>query len=584
MKIKLIAVTILAQSIFTNLNAQHTNLDVNNIKARINADGSLFRDHSNSVPHFEAPKNSGKHTIMESNLWIGGYDQGGNLKLAAQTYKQQGADFWPGPLDTINMTIDSTTSASWNKVWKINKSTIDSCKAGQFGSTLPQNILTWPGNGTGNQASQLAPYTDVNSNGVYEPLSGECPCIKGDQAVYFIFNDIKAAHTESGGQAIGLEIQGMAYAFDRPWNAAINNTIFMNYKIINRSTSVLDSVYIGNWTDFDIGGAIDDYIGSDVMRGAYYGYNGDNYDNDFNGMFGYHDTLAAQAVVFLQGPYANIGGSDLPKSVTNPASANGLGYGDGIPGNERAGMAVFGYYNNNSGPQGNPTVASEYYNYLSGSWRDSTTFTYGGNGKGGSSPSSFMYPGMSDPSGYGTNGVITVANWTESITYDGSPAAIPGDRRGVGAYGPFKLDPGAVNCVSFAYVFAQGLPQGTTGQSLLALETSIDSTKAFFNRYNLGDCGCSSTVIPASVATNKGEDSRDVTLYPNPAKESIFIKLNNFEANIQVQLFDVRGSLVKQDIAENNQLMIDLKDLAPGMYFIHINDGTNEYNTKFIKN
>jgi len=30
-------------------------------------------------------------------LWIGGKDNGGNLKLAAMTYRQRGSDFWPGP-------------------------------------------------------------------------------------------------------------------------------------------------------------------------------------------------------------------------------------------------------------------------------------------------------------------------------------------------------------------------------------------------------------------------------------------------------------------------------------------------------
>ncbi len=570
--------------------AQYANLDINNIRARINADGTLFNDYgwlngSSYQMGFEAPKNSGKHPVFAGSMWIGGVDGGGNLRLSGQTYKQSGSDFWPGPLDTMNLAIDSLTSLSWNKVWKINRSTIDSCKAGSFGSSLPQNILTWPGSGTSNNnAKSLAPYNDKNSNGVYEPLSGECPCIKGDQAVYFIFNDVKN-HTESGGTAIGLEIHGMAYAFDMPFNMPINNSIFVNYQIINRSAITLDSVYLGNWTGFDIGGAVDDYVGSDVMRGAYFGYNGDSSDGDFQGALGYHDTLGAAAVVFLQGPYADIGGtSDVPNSVLNSASASGIGYGDGIAGNERSGMSKFVYYKNNFSVTGNPSVPGNYYNYLSGLWKDNTPFTYDDNGYGGNQSTSFMFPGASDQLGYGTDGNILAGNWSEMNANNGLPA-IPGDRTAMGSSGPFRLEPGAVNCISYAYVFAQGPAGGTNLQSVAVLQSAIDTVKEFFTTKGLGDCGCNSSSGPTSVNKINKLKKDMVLMYPNPVRDRLYVKLNELEGkNIHVQLIDIAGKVLKQDIVENQLLVIDIKDLAPGMYLLNLNDGGETYNYRFIKN
>ncbi len=101
-------------------------LDINNIKARFDAYGSLFS--SSPAGHgFEVPKGSGTHTFAGSALWIGGYDAGNVLKLAGQTYKQRGTDFFPGPL-TMLATTDSLTMLAYNKVWKINKCTIDSFK------------------------------------------------------------------------------------------------------------------------------------------------------------------------------------------------------------------------------------------------------------------------------------------------------------------------------------------------------------------------------------------------------------------------------------------------------------------------
>ena len=47
---------------------------------------------------YEIPKNSGKHSMFAGSLWIGGLDDDDQLKVAAQTYRQSGNDFWPGPI------------------------------------------------------------------------------------------------------------------------------------------------------------------------------------------------------------------------------------------------------------------------------------------------------------------------------------------------------------------------------------------------------------------------------------------------------------------------------------------------------
>jgi hypothetical protein len=78
----------------------NANLDINNVRALINAPGDLFWDFVN--PRFEVPKASGKHTIYAGNLWIGGLDTAGQLHLAAQTYRQNGTDFFQGPVSSTS--------------------------------------------------------------------------------------------------------------------------------------------------------------------------------------------------------------------------------------------------------------------------------------------------------------------------------------------------------------------------------------------------------------------------------------------------------------------------------------------------
>ena len=108
----------------------------------------------------------------------------------------------------------------------------------------------------------------------------------------------------------------------------MNNTVFFSYKIFNRSSHTYNDTYIGLFTDFDIGYANDDYVGCDVSRGAYYGYNSDSIDGSGEpGSYG--DVIPAQGIVILGGPLMDANGLDDPTGQCDE-SINGVGFGDGI--------------------------------------------------------------------------------------------------------------------------------------------------------------------------------------------------------------------------------------------------------------
>jgi len=71
-------------------------LDHNNIRARIQASGLQFwpgpSETGYKFPVFEFPKGSCKNTIFNSTLWVGGMDESGELKLAAERFRQAGMD------------------------------------------------------------------------------------------------------------------------------------------------------------------------------------------------------------------------------------------------------------------------------------------------------------------------------------------------------------------------------------------------------------------------------------------------------------------------------------------------------------
>jgi hypothetical protein len=80
---------------------------------------------------------------------------------------------------------------------------------------------------------------------------------------------------------------------------------------------------------------------------------------------------------------------------------------------------------------------------------------------------------------------------------------------------------------------------------------------------------------------NPSFTANTITLYPNPASNSVQITNSLNETITNIALYEVSGKLVKQ-ISETNhsQISVDLQNLAKGMYFVEI---TTASNTKQIK-
>lgn len=447
--------------------------NINNVNATIIGDGSCFAKHADvnpdNCPTWEVPAGSGKSTVFQHTLWFGGLDTNDSLHLAAFRFGQVGTDYWTGPLRTTDASMSLMDMLKYYRVWNLTRDEIDAFIAhhGEPGYVVPDDILTWPAHGDGDFAANLAPFVDVDSDGHYNPETGDYPDIKGDQCLFFIFNDSYADHTESGGGQLGLEVHAMVYAYEDPKDEAINNTVFVNYMFFNRSTNDYHDVYLGLWSDFDIGYVFDDYIGCDVQRGSYYAYNGTPIDGNGEPE-AYGDNPPIQVLTVLAGPYMDADGRDNPKYegdcnvLFNSAypsdkyAYNGFNFGNGIADDERLGLTGFMYHNNNFSMNGDPYTAEEYYNYLRGTWKNGNHMQYGGNGFEGQNvvgpECNFMFPGDSDPCNFGTNGIAPNEDyntgnkfWTETECQN-----VPDDRRGLGMVGPFSFNAGSTQEIDYA--------------------------------------------------------------------------------------------------------------------------------------
>lgn len=457
-----------------------TDLDVNNVRTTIMGGGDMWWNQVDA--QYEIPKGGNKHSLFAGALWIGGVDAGGQLKVAAMTYRQGGNDFWPGPLNVDNATIASDECAKWDKHFKINRSVVEEHLTRFDDPTYtsdmyPESILDWPAAGNKEAigySQYLAPFYDVNGNGIYEPYSGDYPdynvtgnnddaALFGDQTLWWVFNDKGNIHSETGADPLGLEIHAQAFGFAA--DNEVNDMTFYNYKIINRSTLPLNDTYFGQWVDADLGFYLDDYVGCDVNLGLGFCYNGDAEDEGANG-YGFNPP--AIGVDFFQGPIA-----DPNDGIDNDR--------DGIIDElgEQIIMSKFVYYNNQNGvPDGNPSTGSDIYNYLRGIWLDNVPMTFGGNGKGAgvgatTDECNFMFPGTSDDQFPGQE-------WTEQTA-----ANVPDDRRFIQSAGPFTLQPGAVNTITTGVVWARAKSGGQTASIQLLKIYDREAQALFDNNFNI---------------------------------------------------------------------------------------------------
>lgn len=506
-------------------------LTINNTRALVLTGGDMWWDLNTA--HYEIPKNSGRNSLYAGALWMGGKDETGNLKMAAQRFRSGGnVDYWTGPLEKQTAQITSDACEKWDKQFISNRQDVLNFKAwydaGVYDKanntttqstlfpsyTIPPFILNWPahpqvvGDGRSTVDQELAPYYDRSDDHVYDPMDGDYPgyelngqpdCsekisnIYGDQNIWWIFNDRGNLHRETNSESIGLEIRAQAFAFAT--NDEVNNMTFYNYEIINQSTFTLNDTYFGQFVDADLGGAFDDYVGSDVQRGLGYCYNGDNDDQDYSGNLGYGSQPPAIGVDFFQGPFQDKDSLDNPGPFDGndisceeardkkgvPYKGIGIGYGDGKIDNERFGMARFLYFNNAAGNRaiGDPDNGPTYYNYLRGIWGDNSQMLYSGNGHkngGGQTGISakYMFPDDSDPKGWGTN-CQPQPRWTE-VTAN-NPV---GDRRFVQSAGPFTLKPGNTNNITVGVVWARATSGGPLA-SVELLRRADDKTQALFD-------------------------------------------------------------------------------------------------------
>jgi hypothetical protein len=494
-------------------------LNINNISARINATSHHFRYYNyfqgRPPGYFECPKFSNRYTFEDFNLWLAGLDETEKLHLAPfyrPNYPHPYDKYRSGPISSSN---NSHFKETWDRVWTLSRSDIENHNNNlqNPGYEIPEPLLNWPGNGdtTIGQAWTLAPFNDLDQDGLYEPFEGDCPIIKGDQAIYFISNDDHGAHS-ADSLFFGIEIHGMAYAYDCPDDSIFQNTMFIEYMLINRSLHQYHDVFVGVFSWLGIGSYYDNYTGCDTLLDAFYGYNSDNLDSGYNPGYGYFPP--AQAVTLLNHSLSHF-------------------------------ITYFWRYN---WPIVGPNYPWEYYNNLQGKWKDGSPITYGGYGYGGNQACDFQFPG--DPTNPNGWSMYTAQLDPENLTYS------------AGSIGPFVMNPGDTISLELAIIFARDYG----GDNLSSVSLLLDRLKKLRAFYFNDSIPCEELI---HIEEKMNEDDNILHIFPNPSSVEIYCRLQIADCRSLLLIYDMFGK--KQDEMRipkgQKEIQIDVSAYPAGIYF-----------------
>lgn len=151
---------------------------------------------------------------------------------------------------------------------------------------------------------------DLIANNLDEPgIAGADPNSPADQVIWTVFNDLNRSVSTGlyGSEPLGIEVQSTMWGYKR--TDAMGNLYFKKFRFINKGGVDIgggtmghvwiDSMYVAQWSDPDLGSFGDDLCGSDSVLSLGFVYNGNANDTEFQKF-----TLPPPAVGydFLAGP------------------------------------------------------------------------------------------------------------------------------------------------------------------------------------------------------------------------------------------------------------------------------------------
>jgi len=512
-------------------------INANNINALTLVHGDMWWNPATAKAHCKFPKDAQKNVGFAASLWMSGYDDAGQLHVAAQTYRQDGNDYWPGPLDGSG-NLDYTTSEKWAKIWKVTREQVNAYRAAAFHTVadVPEPILTWPGKNNvyakGKDGvplvitTDMAPFVDQDGDGNYEPLKGDYPDFHGEQALWWVFSDNGPTHAQSDGMPLKVEVHVMAYAYKR--GTLIDNVVYYEYDVLNKSLNNYHDFRLALWEDVDLGYYLDDFICFDSARRMGITYNAVNNDGGSAGnppnSYGLNPPAVGVTMVSLPG--------DSDTNYVAPGS--------------------FTCYNNDFSIIGNPSVDTQFDHYMRSRIRNGNHIQMAGQ------DINYMFNG--DPS--------DTAVWSECATNNN-----PGDRRFILASADLILNVGQSARLLMALVVSDSAG-GCPSVDLTRLKEVADTAwRVYYNP------------LPPIFVPEVESAENNVRVYPNPSRNEMYVDCGAMtNAGIELSIYNVVGQKVLSASAKAGGVhTLSVVALPAGVYYLRYSDDGVVGKVMFVK-
>lgn len=463
--------------------------------------------------------------IFVSNLWISGYSSSG-LKSMFRRYPFVGDRLnKPGPLAQCGST-QSTNCTFWNQIFKANRDSL-LMFINSSGAILPTQIKNWPAKGNPYLANfgvliqdDIAPFVDVNGDGLYNPFDGDYPKIKGDQAFFSVEND-KELTFNPLSSAMNIQIKKMMYGCNG--GGILNNTVFYDIDITNKSCDDYVNTIVSFNTDPDSRFRTEK-IGCDSSRNLAY------FD-----VFYELDTYSCS-------PQLNFTKRTI--GCTKILSSN-------IPSSHIL-MKSFSYYLNGiNGDLTDPNSSLQYRNIQEG--KNKMGFGYEFNGD------YFNYVFPSNPS--------ETLGWSDCQNSGN-------DKRYVMNLNPTSFKKDSSISISYALFFSEAdTSSGLCFNRDIWISPYVDSVQYFFDN----NLFCSS--IPASIGLST--ESNNFELSPNPTSSKLFVNFENEERR-NISISDMLGRVLFSKVTNSKANVLDVSSFKDGIYVVAIKTCSGIISKKFL--
>ncbi len=210
-------------------------------------------------------------------------------------------------------------------------------------------------------AEMGAPYDDVDKNGKYDP-NIDIPGVSGASQTLFIQYDDQ--FYLFGSPKTGINISETYWAYNL--NKRLDNVIFKKVNLVYKGTSnsnpnsTIDSMYIVQFADPDVGDGTDDYAGCDPALNLGYAYNANDSDAVYQPL-----GMIPPAV-----GYTILSGVSQKSGNSNDSASINLNWRKGYKYVNKNHLSSFVYVRNNGGSWINPDPYSDtranYYNIFRG--------------------------------------------------------------------------------------------------------------------------------------------------------------------------------------------------------------------------